>query len=462
MDVEDISPGQNFAQTIDHTMETCENILVVIGTKWRQILAEREKTAQVDYVRHEIESALARKIKIIPVFVGGATPEQLSALPAALADLPFHQAMTLHDESFKQDCDRLASSLGNKNKVIHTEIYWAAACLVALILLLSISKWGIHRFVGENQQEKALLATAETQTKLGEYEAAYRTCTEALKIAPTDKQALDRQANAAMIWLEHYSVLVPEDGKASDVAAPQLAELMRILDAGLARAGGKDSRSADILAHIGWAHWLNNHIAEKEFGKAAEQAYQQALQIAPANVYANSMLGNWLLQTHRSLKDVVQHFTTALNTGQKRPLVRRMQLGGMLYDDDNGVPQEAIRALNDMRKNNEVPDEGYKSRFLATLFEPNFSKEFLDNIEGAVPPEELWLTYVWLDDTPADSTKDAYRQAKLDYFRAKTLALEGKQNEASEDFRQLAARMKAQQIGGRLMEHIAEDLSIKK
>ena len=67
-------------------------------------------------------------------------------------------------------------------------------------------------------------------------------------------------------------------------------------DKGLARARGDAPRSANILAHVGWAHWLNRHIAEKEFGPAAEQSVSPgALHSQPTNVYANAMFGNWLL-----------------------------------------------------------------------------------------------------------------------------------------------------------------------
>ena len=70
MDVEDIAPGQRFAQTIDDTIARCDTALIVIGPKWAEILQRRAQAQERDYVCHEIESALARKITIIPVLVG--------------------------------------------------------------------------------------------------------------------------------------------------------------------------------------------------------------------------------------------------------------------------------------------------------------------------------------------------------------------------------------------------------
>ena len=87
MDFEDIAPGQRFAQTIDDTMARCDTALIVIGPRWAEILHQRAQEQQPDYVRREIEGALARQITIVPVLVGGASMSQLSGLPDSLAAL---------------------------------------------------------------------------------------------------------------------------------------------------------------------------------------------------------------------------------------------------------------------------------------------------------------------------------------------------------------------------------------
>src|SRR6185369_6653761 len=107
----DIRPGQNFSEAIDQTLAQCSTVLVVIGRRWFEILQQRAARSEQDYVVHEISAALARKANVVPVFVGGATAAALAALPDSLADLSFHQAVELHDASFKEDCNRLATSL---------------------------------------------------------------------------------------------------------------------------------------------------------------------------------------------------------------------------------------------------------------------------------------------------------------------------------------------------------------
>jgi tetratricopeptide (TPR) repeat protein len=464
MDMEGIAPGQNFAQAIDVTIESCPTMLVIIGPRWRQILEDRATQSQEDYVSHEIESALARKATVIPVLVGGATAAQLNGLPAGLADLSFREAIELRDATFKDDCNRLAKSLGTSPIARRRTklLIFAAVAAMAAILLTVASKNGLNSWRERKQREGAiaqLLATAQTQANLGEYEAAYRTCSHAAQIAPSNSSALDHKVDTAMLWLENYSVVTPEGQNAQDVAAPQLAELVLVLDGGLARAKGDAPRSANILAHVGWAHWLNRHIAEKEFGPAAEQAFRQALSIEPANVYANAMLGNWLLQNGGSLDDAVRHFSAALATGQQRPLVRELQLGGMLYNDAAGVPREAIRALNDMRKNNEPLSEAYKQRFLSFDFNIGSDDASLKSVLAAVPPDEAWKTYLWLDDTPTRRGGAEMRQWKGEFIQATLLELQGKKNEATTAFLALQRELKAHGITGSFADSVARALA---
>jgi tetratricopeptide (TPR) repeat protein len=210
---------------------------------------------------------------------------------------------------------------------------WVAA-ITALIGLFASLFGGVQWIKDHWTQRSDIrteLAVAESQTKRGVYEMAVATYQDILKKDPQNQQAADGQVTATMRWVENFSVLTHEGEKATDLASPKLDAILPILDAGLARA--EDGRAADILAHIGWVHWLNQHIAQREFGTAAEQSFRRALEIDPSNVYANAMLGNWLLQTNGSMRDAFRHFATAVQSGEERPWVRTMQLGGLIYND---------------------------------------------------------------------------------------------------------------------------------
>jgi tetratricopeptide (TPR) repeat protein len=449
MDVEDIRPGQNFAEAIDQTLAQCSTVLVVVGPRWFEILEQRAAKGEQDYVAHEIAAALARKANVVPVFVGGATAAALSGLPASLADLSLHQAVELHDASFKDDCTRLATSLQlARRRSLPRPVLWsAAAALVAVVLLLAANA-GIGPWRASHERSArvaGLLETAATQSSLTDYESAFDSYQQVLSLDSSNRAALNGQVEAAMLWLENFHVLVGEGQKAEDLAAPVLARLKTVLEAGLARTSGRDARAADILAHLGWAHWLNEKIAFKEFD-GADRIFRQSLAIDSSNVFANSMMGNWLLQTRGDSAAAMRHFQTALATGKQRPLVRSMQLGGLLYDNDPGMHAEFARALNQMRNNNESVDPGMKSR-ARSFYDVSVSQENeFREVLAAVPPDENWKTYLWLSPgAPADLRQD-FVHASLTEFSDNRAA-------AVSEFRTLLPKLRAEGMSYRMIDY---------
>jgi tetratricopeptide (TPR) repeat protein len=440
MDVEDIRPGQNFAEAIDRTLAHCSTVLVVIGPRWFEILQQRAATSQEDYVVHEISAALARKANVVPLFVGGATSALLSGLPAALADLSFHQAVELHDASFKDDCTRLTASLGlARSGSFPKPLLWSSAAAVAAIGLFLAVNAGIGPWRASHERGariSQLFNTAATQSSQTEYESAFDSYQQILGLDPSSRAALDGQVDAAMRWLENFHVVAGDGQKAEDLAGPLLARLKTVLEAGLARTSGRDARAADILAHLGWAHWLNEKIAFKEFDRA-EPVFRQSLAIDPPNVFANSMMGNWLLQTRGDSAAAMRHFQIALATGKQRPLVRNMQVGGLMHDDDPGMRAEFARVLNQMRTTNESLEPGTRSR-ARYLYDVGTSEgnEFRE-VLAAVPPDQNWKTFLWLSPgAPADDYQD--------FVHASLAEFSGNRDAALGEFKTLLPKMKAE------------------
>src|SRR3954468_12345401 len=85
MDVQDIAPGQDFAESIEQTISSCQAVIVVIGPRWAADLKER--SGGEDFVRHEVAVALRRKVTVIPVLVGGAAMPSARDLPEGLTAL---------------------------------------------------------------------------------------------------------------------------------------------------------------------------------------------------------------------------------------------------------------------------------------------------------------------------------------------------------------------------------------
>jgi tetratricopeptide (TPR) repeat protein len=450
MDVEGIQPGENFAQAIEQTLSGCSTVLVVVGPHWHEILEARAKQNEQDYVVHEIAAALAHKKTVVPVFVGGAQPASLTALPVALADLSFHQAVELRDTSFKEDCDRLAKSLhltGAGLWFLKKPLLWliATAALVALLLLAINAGFGPWSASHDRKIHVAqLLNTASSQIGLAEYESAFQTYEQIVSLEPNNRAALDGQVDAAMLRLENFHVLTPEGQKSEDIAAPLLAQLKAKLEAGLARTNGKDTRAADILAHLGWAHWMNEKIAFKEFDNA-ERFFRQALAIDPSNVFANAFIGNWLLQTNGDSKEALTHFQTALATNKYRDLVRSMQLGGLYHNDNPGMRAEFVKALNQVRIDHEPLDKNLQDR-LSYLYSPTVSDEAeLHETLTAVPVDDAWKTYLWLN---PHKTGDRDAWVGNDFIHANLTELSGNRTVALAEFKTLSDQLRAKHFDG--------------
>ena len=449
MDIEDIAPGQNFAETITQTIDRCSTLLVIVGTRWREMLDRRSAEQQPDYVLHEIGEALQRKVTVIPVLVGGASAAQLSGLPGSIAEMALRQAVEIRDTTFKEDCRRLEAAL-RVPATRSRQFRWIAAVAGLAVLALGLAAWlgSRPRKHEPDVRVSQLLNTAHTQMDLGEYERAFRSYGEALRIDFLAPSAAEGQLDAAMLWAENFRVTLREGEHPEAVAGPSLSDILSVLEAGLARTANTGPRAADILAHIGWVHWLNRHIAEKEFGPAAEQAFRRALTLDPSNVYANAMLGNWLLQTGGNLEEALRRLDTAAKSGKQRVLVRQMQLGGMIYNDRSGVAPELVRVANQMRIDGESLEERQKRQVITVYSPVVHTHDELVQVYSAMPTADNWATYQWLDD------RNAVDSIQREFVHAGILEAGGDRSQALEILTRLQRDLAHRNAGGRLSQQV--------
>jgi TIR domain len=113
-DIDSIHPGEPFAQVITTAVESCDVLLALIGNKWLTI-ANRNGTRRLDdpedFVRLEIETALTRNVRVIPVLFDGAQMPAASDLPPSLATLVTRQALELSPDRSNSDMGRLLTAL---------------------------------------------------------------------------------------------------------------------------------------------------------------------------------------------------------------------------------------------------------------------------------------------------------------------------------------------------------------
>jgi hypothetical protein len=116
MDVDDIEPGAHFVNVINAAVGSCEIMLALIGDRWLTITdadGKRRLDDPIDFVRLEIEAALTRDIRVIPILVSGARMPRPDDLPTSIDELAYRQALELSAHRFKLDLGRLIKALDN-------------------------------------------------------------------------------------------------------------------------------------------------------------------------------------------------------------------------------------------------------------------------------------------------------------------------------------------------------------
>jgi len=109
-DVDSIELGDDFAEVIGNAVGTCDVLLALIGRQWLTITDEagnRRLDDPNDFVRLEIEAALKRKVRVIPILVGNARMPRAEQMPTSLARLVRRQALELSPNRFQSDTGRL-------------------------------------------------------------------------------------------------------------------------------------------------------------------------------------------------------------------------------------------------------------------------------------------------------------------------------------------------------------------
>ena len=113
-DVDSIELGDDFVEVITAAVGSCDVLLALIGDRWVTIADEdgrRRLDDPDDFVRLEIEAALTRKVRVIPILVDGATMPRAEELPPSLARLVRRNALELSPARFDYDTSRLLNAL---------------------------------------------------------------------------------------------------------------------------------------------------------------------------------------------------------------------------------------------------------------------------------------------------------------------------------------------------------------
>ena len=113
MDVDTIPAGVDFREYLHEAVSGCDVLLAVIGEYW---IVDRQGKRRLDdardFVRIELEAALQRRIRLIPVLVGGTTMPGPGDLPESIRDLAFRNAVQVRPgRDLKPDIRHLIQEL---------------------------------------------------------------------------------------------------------------------------------------------------------------------------------------------------------------------------------------------------------------------------------------------------------------------------------------------------------------
>jgi hypothetical protein len=114
-DVDSIPLGVDFLDHLNQKVGECNVLIAIIGPYWIESnipKGQKRIDDEKDFVRIEIESALERKIPVIPVLVRGAKMPSSEHLPDSLKGLAFRNGIPVRpDPDFHRDMERLIQGI---------------------------------------------------------------------------------------------------------------------------------------------------------------------------------------------------------------------------------------------------------------------------------------------------------------------------------------------------------------
>lgn len=114
MDVDSIAPGTNFRETLENAVCQCECLIAVIGRRWFTAIDDgsgrRRIDQEDDWVRIEIEIALEKGIKILPLLLDQMSMPKETELPESLSPLACRQAIQLRQHRRRTYAPRAISN----------------------------------------------------------------------------------------------------------------------------------------------------------------------------------------------------------------------------------------------------------------------------------------------------------------------------------------------------------------
>lgn len=257
MDVDHLVAGQRFDKQLEKALGETDVFLAMIGPRWLELLADRQRSGEHDYAREEIAGALRRGVGVIPVLVEATPLPRATELPEDIRDLVLHQKHVVTYERFGRDVEDLAGAIRLARKVVRGAAgrrglvaRWIVAAAVAVMVLgsaaLIISRDAQQRDeaakakAAEHARQDEARRTAEAKKKADDEAQEKRAAEEAERARLAALKAAEDRARA-----EAAAKKRAEEEAQAKREAEKLAMLQAAAEEGRKRAEAEAKRKAD-------------------------------------------------------------------------------------------------------------------------------------------------------------------------------------------------------------------------
>jgi TPR repeat protein len=217
-DIDNIPPGTDYREFINDALRSTDILLAVVGLDWVGKTPDgRTRIAEpTDLVRIEVEVALQKRIRIVPVLVAKATMPNPNELPEVLQDFAYRHAIRVdafedfddHLRRLMRSLDRLLQSAGERPPRIEVQKGAEQDKAVGDITALGAKQDG--------PQEAARAGRKEAE----EYEATPKTENEERRERTSAQSSLQAQQSTMPELRERLEHVPSEQSKAAATSVP--------------------------------------------------------------------------------------------------------------------------------------------------------------------------------------------------------------------------------------------------
>jgi hypothetical protein len=161
-DIESIEGGADFGNVIEESLQTADAVIVLIGPDWLTLQddnGQRRIDDPQDWVAQEIAAAMQLKKPVFPVLVENASMPRGEELPDKLKPLTRYNAISISDDRWKTDVERLAKIISfeipsaSERKLYYVNLGVSFALFASLTLIAGIA---LTIFSGLNENLRIL------------------------------------------------------------------------------------------------------------------------------------------------------------------------------------------------------------------------------------------------------------------------------------------------------------------